>query len=55
MSREKNLKKKSEEAFRQIEEKQYDVEMKQRGIRNIVTLGIAFCGKTLKVYGGRIF
>ena len=47
---EAELQKKSEEAFRQIKEKQYDVEMKQRGIRNIVTLGIAFCGKKVRVY-----
>ncbi|WP_337742520.1 AAA family ATPase [Fusobacterium gonidiaformans] len=43
------LEKRAREAFLQIEEKQYDVEMKERGIVDIVKLGIAFCGKTLKV------
>ena len=47
---EEELEKKAKEALLQIEEKQYDVEMKQRGIKNILILGIAFCGKKVRVY-----
>ncbi|XGU48028.1 AAA family ATPase [Fusobacterium necrophorum subsp. funduliforme] len=42
---EEELKKKAKEALFQIQEKQYDTEMKERGIHEIVKLGIAFCGK----------
>ena len=40
----------AEEAFAQIEKKQYDTDMKSRGVRNITKYGIAFCGKDVEVY-----
>ncbi|HEY4533108.1 MAG TPA: PD-(D/E)XK nuclease domain-containing protein, partial [Fusobacterium sp.] len=46
---EEELEKKAKEALGQIQEKKYDMEMKERGITNIVTLGIAFYGKKVKV------
>ena len=37
------------EAAQQIEEKRYDVEMKARGVREIIRIGIAFAGKRVKL------
>ena len=37
------------EALMQIKQKQYDTDMKDRGIQNVVEYGIAFCGKTVEV------
>lgn len=37
------------EATQQIEEKQYDAEMKARGVREIIKIGIAFAGKRVKL------
>lgn len=39
------LKKLAQAALRQIEEKQYDVEMSARGVGTIYKYGVAFCGK----------
>ena len=39
----------SKEALEQIENKKYDVSLKQSGIKNITYMGIAFCGKEIKI------
>ncbi|WP_339054642.1 AAA family ATPase [Fusobacterium animalis] len=39
----------SKEALEQIENKKYDVSLKQNGIKEITYLGIAFCGKQIKI------
>ena len=39
----------SKEALEQIENKKYDVSLKQSGIKNITYMGIAFCGKQIKI------
>ena len=46
---EKDLEKESKEAIEQIISKKYDTSLKERGLKEIVFLGIAFCGKLLKV------
>ncbi len=46
---EEELEKKANEALLQIQEKRYDTEMKERGIQEIVKLGIAFYGKKVKI------
>ena len=46
---EKEMSLKAEEALRQIDEKKYDTKLKERGIKNILKLGIAFHGKNVKV------
>ena len=46
---EKELEKVSEEAIEQIINKKYDISLKERGIRDIALIGIAFFGKILKV------
>ena len=38
-----------QEAVQQIEEKRYDVEMKSRGVNEIIRIGIAFAGKRVKI------
>jgi len=40
---------KAEEALKQINEKKYDTRIKARGIKNILKLGVAFYGKSVKV------
>lgn len=40
---------KAKEALKQIEEKKYSVFMRENGVKNIREIGIAFCGKDLKV------
>lgn len=47
--REEDLEKKAEEAITQMEENHYDVELRERGIGKLLLLGIAFCGKKVKV------
>ena len=44
-----NLEEISKEALRQIEDKKYDVSLKQNGVKDITYLGIAFCGKQIKI------
>ena len=44
-----NLEEVSKEALRQIEDKKYDVSLKQNGIKDITYMGIAFCGKQIKI------
>ena len=39
----------SKEALEQIEDKKYDVSLKQNGIKDITYMGIAFCGKEIKI------
>ena len=39
----------SKEALRQIEDKKYDISLKQKGIKEITYIGIAFCGKEIKI------
>ena len=44
-----NLEEVSKEALRQIEDKKYDISLKQNGIKDITYIGIAFCGKQIKI------
>ena len=44
-----NLEEVSKEALRQIEDKKYDISLKQNGIKDITYMGIAFCGKEIKI------
>ena len=46
---EEDLNKVSKEAIEQIINKKYDISLKERGIRDITLIGIAFFGKILKV------
>ena len=39
----------SKEALKQIEDKKYDISLKQNGINEITYIGIAFCGKEIKI------
>ena len=39
----------SKEALRQIEDKKYNISLKQNGIKDITYIGIAFCGKQIKI------
>ena len=39
----------SKEALQQIEDKKYDIALKQNGIKEITDIGIAFCGKQIKI------
>ena len=39
----------SKEALKQIEGKKYDISLKQNGIKEIIYIGIAFCGKQIKI------
>lgn len=39
----------SKEALKQIEDKKYDVSLKQNGIKEIIHIGIAFYGKQIKI------
>ena len=39
----------SKEALKQIEDKKYDISLKQNGIKEIIYIGIAFCGKQIKI------
>ena len=39
----------SKEALEQIENKKYDVSLKQNEIKEITYLGVAFCGKEIKI------
>ena len=46
---EAELEKLSTEALNQIDEKRYDLELKEEGIENIIKLGIAFSGKKVVI------
>ena len=46
---EEKLEEVSKEALEQIENKKYDISLKQNGIKEITYLGIAFCGKQIKI------
>ena len=39
----------SKEALEQIENKKYDVSLKQNGVKDITYMGIEFCGKQIKI------
>ena len=39
----------SKEALQQIEDKKYDMTLRQNGIKEITYIGIAFCGKQIKI------
>ena len=39
----------SKEDLKQIEDKKYDISLKQNGIKEITYIGIAFCGKQLRI------
>ncbi len=43
------LEEKAKEALEQIENQQYAAEIQQRGVTNIVKMGLAFCGKRFKL------
>ena len=47
---ESSLEKVSKEAVNQIIEKKYDVALKDRGIEDVTLVGVAFCGKMVKVF-----
>ena len=44
-----NLEEISKEALEQIENKKYNVSLKQNGVKDITYMGIAFCGKQIKI------
>ena len=46
---ESELKKLSETALKQIEDKKYDAEMTAKGVKTIYKYGVAFSGKTVEV------
>ena len=46
---EEDLEKEAKQAIEQIIFKKYDVSLKERGIKDIIILGVAFCGKLVKV------
>ena len=46
---EKGMRARAEEALKQIDKKKYDTRLKARGIKNILKIGIAFYGKSVKV------
>ena len=48
----KDLNALAEEALMQIEEKKYDTELQSLGVKNIIKIGIAFCGKKAIVKRG---
>ncbi|WVU41960.1 AAA family ATPase [Fusobacterium polymorphum] len=39
----------SKEALKQVEDKKYDISLKQNGIKEITYIGIAFCGKQIRI------
>ena len=47
--KETELEKLSTEALNQIDEKRYDLELKEDGIENVIKLGIAFSGKKVVI------
>ena len=46
---EDDLEKVSKEAIEQIIEKKYDIGLRDRGIKDVTFVGVAFCGKVVKV------
>ena len=47
--KETELEKLSTEALNQIDEKRYDMELKEEEIENVIKLGIAFSGKKVVI------
>lgn len=50
---EAELEKFSLDALNQIDEKRYDLELKEEGIENVIKLGIAFSGKKVVIKTNR--
>ena len=46
---EEDLEKMSKKAIEEIRNKKYDTQLKERGIKEVTLLGLAFCGKKMKV------
>ena len=46
----KDMKKEAEKALEQIEEKRYDLLLKNEGIDNIIKIGLVFDGKKVEAY-----
>ena len=46
---EEDLEKEAKQAIEQIISKKYDISLKERGIKDIIILGVAFCGKLVKI------
>ena len=46
---EEDLEKEAKQAIEQIISKKYDISLKERGIKDIIILGVAFCDKLVKV------
>lgn len=49
---EESLKQLSDTALKQIQEKQYDTELRTAGVEAIYKYGVAFCGKRVEVAVG---
>ena len=52
MTLKESLKQLSETALKQIQEKQYDTELRAVGVEVIYKYGVAFCGKRVEVAVG---
>ena len=52
MTLKESLKQLSETALKQIQEKQYDTELRAEGVEVIYKYGVAFCGKRVEVAVG---
>lgn len=52
MTLKESLKQLSETALKQIQEKQYDTELRAAGVEVIYKYGVAFCGKRVKIAVG---
>ena len=50
---EKELEALSQNALSQIDNRQYDLELKDAGIENVMKLGIAFSGKKVIIKSGK--
>ena len=46
---EEDLEKEAKQVIEQIISKKYDISLKERGIKDIIILGVAFCGKLVKI------
>lgn len=46
---EKELSDSAKEALKQIKDRNYDIDLKDRGIKNVSKYGIAFCGKKVEI------
>lgn len=46
---EKELSDSAKEALKQMKDRNYDIDLKDRGIKNVSKYGIAFCGKKVEI------